>query len=491
MRRRGLLLALAGIAFALLATANSGGYRYGVSDQAFYTAAVIKQLQPGLYPRDTPLLAAESRLMWSDEIVAGLSGALGVELPPLYLALYLGSLAVLFVAAVAFGRAAGLSWWAIAALILVLTFRHRIARTGANTLEGYMHPRMIAFGLGVLALGSVLVARHGRAMLWTAVAACWHPTTAFWFGLVVTVAVLVDRPHWRRAMTAVLAAVAVLAVWAVLTGPLAGRLVIMDPAWLSVLADKDYLFPHEWPLNAWLLNASYPAVIFALYRRRAAQGRATSGERALVAGLLALAGVFLIVLPFTAIRVALAVQMQVTRVFWVLDFAAAAYVCRWLVDDWLARNRLGRRAVVAVLLAGAVARGAYLLSDGRRLIAMALPPTPWVEAMAWLKQAPSDWHVLADPIHAWKYGVSVRVGAEKDTLVETGKDTALAMYDREVAMNVGERLAALRHFNDMNASDFRAVADRFGVDVLIVELAHRLDLPELYRNRQFAIYQLQ
>ncbi len=43
--------------------------------------------------------------------------------------------------------------------------------------------------------------------------------------------------------------------------------------------------------------------------------------------------------------------------------------------------------------------------------------------MDWLKAAPPAWYVLADPGHAWKYGVSVRLAAEKDTLVEAGKDT--------------------------------------------------------------------
>ena len=35
--------------------------------------------------------------------------------------------------------------------LLLLTLRHRIARTGANTLEGYMHPRQLAFAIGVAA----------------------------------------------------------------------------------------------------------------------------------------------------------------------------------------------------------------------------------------------------------------------------------------------------------------------------------------------------
>ena len=53
--------------------------------------------------------------------------------------------------------------------------------------------------------------------------------------------------------------------------------------------------------------------------------------------------------------------------------------------------------------------------------------------MNWLRAQPVNWHVLADPGHAWKYGSSVRVAARRDTLLESGKDSSMAMYDRDLA----------------------------------------------------------
>jgi len=181
-------LALGLVVFVLLATANSHGYRYGVSDQAFYAAAVIKKLNPTFYPRDSRLLESESRLMVCDSLMASLVRVLGVDQPTLDLWLYLAQVGLLFAAAVLFGRSLGLSWWAVAGLLVILTFRHRIARTGANSLEGYLHPRMIAFAFGVFALATVAVGRFGRATAWMAMAAVWHPTTTLWFGGVVVVA---------------------------------------------------------------------------------------------------------------------------------------------------------------------------------------------------------------------------------------------------------------------------------------------------------------
>ena len=66
-------------------------------------------------------------------------------------------------AAVALSRSRNGSGWMIAVLALLLTFRHRIAKTGANSLEGYAHPRMLAFALGAVALAYVLRARWAAA----------------------------------------------------------------------------------------------------------------------------------------------------------------------------------------------------------------------------------------------------------------------------------------------------------------------------------------
>ena len=48
----------AALLFALAAVLNCGGYRYGVSDQAFYVPAVLHHLDPSLFPRDWALISA-------------------------------------------------------------------------------------------------------------------------------------------------------------------------------------------------------------------------------------------------------------------------------------------------------------------------------------------------------------------------------------------------------------------------------------------------
>lgn len=481
--------AAAGVLFVLLATANSGGYRYGASDQAFYGPAVALRIDPTLFPRDRVLFAPQMRAWLADDLFAGLARATGAQLPAIFFITYVVTLLLFAAAAAWFVRGLGGSAWMAAAALLLLTFRHQITRTGANSLEGYMHPRVLAFALGVWALGGAVRRRFGMAALAILAAAVFHPTTALWFSIVVGVAVAVALFDRLRA-TAGPASMAAAGL-SLLTPPVL-ELGQMDSAWLAVLAEKSYLFPSGWPLSVWAVNLAYPVVLILIYRQRVARGATVPGERGLVAGLLALVALFLISVPFSAARVALAVQLQIGRVFWLLDFAVGVYVAWWLMSGRAMQAPGRRAALLGVLGLLSIARGTYVLAveTSRPLAQMSLPATPWTEAMTWIASRPTDVHVLADPAHAWKYGVGVRQAAARDTFLETVKDSAMAMYDREVAMRVAERSAALSRFDEMTTEDVRALDSRYGFDLFVVEDGRSFALPVLYRNARFVIYDL-
>ena len=108
--------------------------------------------------------------------------------------------------------------------------------------------------------------------------------------------------------------------------------------------------------------------------------------------------------------------------------------------------------------------------------------------MRWVRRQPTDTHVLADPGHAWKYGTSVRVAAERDVFLEEVKDSALAIYSRDVAVRVVERTAALGDFSVLTPAHALNLATQFDLDILVTEAD--LPLPVLYRNTEFRIYAL-
>ena len=154
--RRPLVLAAGVAAFAMLATLNSAGYRYGAADQAFYIPAILRHVDPALFPRDAALIDSQSRLFILDEVFAWLMSATGIGLPAWFLLGYLVTLATHLAALTWLGRSIFANSWTIAAFVTLSTLRHRITKTGANSLEGFFHPRQLAFAIGLVAIAAVL-----------------------------------------------------------------------------------------------------------------------------------------------------------------------------------------------------------------------------------------------------------------------------------------------------------------------------------------------
>ena len=273
------LLAVCLLPFIILATVNSAGYRYGASDQAFYAPAILKRIDPALYPRDADLIRSQARLTLVDEVLGPVARATGAPLSTAFVGLQLVALSLLALAALLVAGALYRTRWAGVALMAALTLRHAITKSGTNTLEGYFHPRQLAFAIAALAVVSFLRGRYAAMWALVAVAGALHPTTALWFAIWLGVAVVLSEPRLRVPVAVGVGAAGVVGVWALLAGPLAGRLVRMDPVWLETLSSKDYLFPLNWPASAWLVNLAYIPIIVWIYRAGGAMRDCSSRVR--------------------------------------------------------------------------------------------------------------------------------------------------------------------------------------------------------------------
>jgi hypothetical protein len=506
--RKGLALAAGVFAFTLVATLNSGGYRYGIGDQAFYVPAVIQHLDPNLFPRDRFILHAQDRFLFYDDAVAAAARFTGISVPVLFFISYVAGMFLLFGAIVAIGGAIYRSWWSIATLVALMTLRHRITMTGANSLEGYFHPRMLAFAVGAWALAAYLHEKRAASLGLVAAAMAIHPTTALWFAVWIAVALAVSEPRWRLRLAGAAVFGGVLATWMLTRGPLRGHLTRMDAVWASALTGKDYIFPSDWNSSFWLVNLSYLPVATVLYLGRQLRGIAVPREMGLVAGACALLLIFLISWPLMSAGFALALQLQTSRVFWMLDFLAAIYLA-WILaegfpDTAAAPDRGGdahrsrsslnriRRASVAAVVATALARGIFVWrveQAGNPITSIGLPRDNWTDVMQWVSRTPSDTHVLAHPGHAWKYGTSVRVSGERDVYFEEVKDLSVALYSRDVAVESLRRIRDAENFDTFTADRFRALAAEYDLDYLVID--REVDLPLMYRNERFRVYALQ
>lgn len=484
------------VLFGILATANSAGYRYGASDQAFYAPAIMRHLDPLLFPRDAPLLNVQADLTLADETIAAIARLTHLDLPPLFALLYVLTLVLLGLAVLWLGSAFYQSWWSAVALLAAISLRHAVPKTGTNTLEGYFHPRQLAFACGALAMAAFLTRRsagrrYAAVIVLLSAAAALHPTTTLWFAIAMGAAFFAAEPR-SRPVLAIGAAAAVPAVWWMTTyGPLAGRFQIMDPAWMAALADKDYLFPLGWPAHAWIVNLGYGVLIAAVWRARRASGTIGERETALVAGCAVLVFVFGVALVLQARGLALAVQLQPARVFWLLDFIATIYVV-WLAAEGV-RGGTRRRAATAaaVLLSLAAARGWYIMNvefPDRPLAQVDVRDDDWGRVMGWARRTDRAAGWLADPAHAALHGTSVRVAGRRDVFVEAFKDAALGMYDRGVAFRTRDRVAALGDFGALDEAQARGLAARHGLDFLVTDAA--LNLPVEFEAGRLRVYRI-
>lgn len=482
------------LAFLALATLNAGGYRFGAADQAFYIPAVLKRLDPGLFPRDTALLEPQARYFFVDEIVAGTMRATGWSIDACFAAGYVLTLALLYLALWRLGHVLFQSPLASWAFVAAETLRHRITKTGVNTLESYFHPRVLVFAIGVWAIGAYLRGRPRLAMGAMLAAGLLHPTMAAFFVLFLAVAIWTTEPHARR-VVGLLGVVGLVGVAGLLlAGPMQGSLAPMDPEWRELLSTKDYLFPvRDWATGAWIANLGTAGLAIGTLAWRVSRGAAAARERGLLAGAVVLLGGFLITLPAVSAGSALFVQLQISRVFWIFDLLGTIALVWLLVDAPREPARppaRWRHAVAALLVVAAATRGLWvgLVEHGDRpLIAVGLPDSDWTRVIHWAEQQPSSVHLLADPGHAWRYGTPLR-HAGRDVFLEEVKDTALAIYARASAARVIERREAIGDFGALDAAAARALAERYRLDYLVID--RDLDLPLAHREGPFRIYAL-
>ena len=480
----------------ILTLLNVGGYRYGVSDQAFYIPVVLQQLEPALFPHDGPLLAAQNRFFAFDEWFGAILRATGVSLPIAFLIAYAITLTILYTSVVRIGRVVYKSYWGIAGLVVALTIRHRIPDTPVNTLESYFHPRLLAFSVGIAALGMFLKGRTWPAFVIIGLSFLVHPTTAAWFAICLVTATFVSDRQARRPLI-ILLAVGAAVMTSLVGSQLSEQLVVMDETWVQLLTAKDYLVPTtDWPLLTWIANLSLIVVIAVIHRYRCKLKLNTDRETGLVAGCGVLVAMFLLSVPLAAAHVALVVQLQFSRIFWLLDFFATVYVCWWAIESPLRGTPISgkyvRRAVATGLAVLALVRGSYTMfieRAGHPIIGIELTDTDWSGMMTWASRQPVGTHFLTDPGHAWRYGSSVRAASGRDVYLEEGKDIGIAIYSSEVAHRIIRRIVDLGDFTTLDADRAHALARRYDLDYLITDKI--IDLPEAHAEGAFTAYALQ
>jgi hypothetical protein len=82
----------------------------------------------------------------------------------------------------------------------------------------------------------------------------------------------------------------------------------------------------------------------------------------------------------------------------------------------------------------------------------------------------------------------VRVSAHRDVFLEETKDSAVAIYSRDVAVRVVERIRALGDLPTRAPADIERLGEQYGLTHVVT--TGRLPLPLVFENAQFRVYAL-
>jgi hypothetical protein len=311
--------------------------------------------------------------------------------------------------------------------------------------------------------------------------------------VIVGAGVLATEPKARLPLAAVTAVAGLLVGGRAWSGGGPFDLTVMDAGWRALVATKDYTFPTEWSPSTWAINLLGPVVLAGAAAARWRRGLGTAAERGVAVGALLLVAGFLAALPLVDRGVALAVQLQTSRVFWPVELLATLYLVWWIAEGraGAAGGPAGRRLAVGLIVLS-VLRGlhvGFLENPRRPAFAAVLPTDEWTSALRWIAlNTPHDAYVMADPGHAWKFGTAVRIGAERDVFLEEIKDVAMAIYSRQTAARTIARIGAASSFAEMDAAGLQRLAAAEGLTLVVTE--RPLDLPVMHASGAVRVYRL-
>ena len=152
---------------------------------------------PGAFPHDASLIRTQGQFFILDEILAAVGRATGASVASLFLWAYLLAMALIWSGVVLVGSRLYPSPWLTLAFGALVTLRHHIPRTSVNSLEPYFQQRLLAFGIGLIAIAAFRRRRDRLAIALVALAALCHVTTAMWFAILIGTALMVVDRRWR------------------------------------------------------------------------------------------------------------------------------------------------------------------------------------------------------------------------------------------------------------------------------------------------------
>jgi hypothetical protein len=492
--------------FTLLSFAVMG-YHPGYEDDGTYLTAVKARLNPAFYPHNADFFRLEMQATVFDRAMAGFVRITGIPLAWAELLCQMFFLFAILWACHSIARrlfrSAGAQWAAVAMVAAMFTLP--VAGTALLLVDQHFHPRTVASALILAAISCCLHGNGKRASLLLALSAFVHPIMAAFgasFCLLLTLALNERLYAWvsgiRAAKTNVEPGPAVVSRLGsgrrgmTLAAPLSWLFAPASPSWRAAMNMHSYYFIYKWQWYEWLGAIAPLALFYLLWRWARSRGENLLARFALATfsfGVFQQLAAFLLLTPASWIRLA---PLQPMRYLHLVYFALAL-VAGGLMGEFVLKKSLWRWAAYLVIFNAAMLLPQEVEFPATRHLELPglASSNDWLEAFAWIRQNTLlDAYFVCDPAYVDLPGedsYSFRALAERSSLADAIKDSAVAAQIPSLGPIWAEQVAAEQGWGRFGAADFQRLKQRFGVDWAIVDYPAPAGLDCRWHNRTLAV----
>jgi hypothetical protein len=504
---------LARLFFVTAASFVVMGYHPGLEDDAFYLAAIKRNLNPALFPHDADFFRLQFQATIFDKLIA-----LSVRLThlPVPWAVLLWQVAAILLLLHGCWRIARrcfsdtpAQWAAVSLVAVLLTLP--VSGIGINLADQYLHPRTLATAAILAAIVDVFDRRFWRAGILVAIAFAIHAIMAS-FGISLCMFLWwAQHTCLRRRESGTLVLAALLPVGLII--PFSWIFEPSSDAWRQAAATRSFYFLARWQWYEWLGVFAPLALLFVLryfFESRTKAANANPADNAstvlLVVKVLLYYGVFQTVV---GILIMLPPSLERLRPFEPMRYLHLLYLLFFLiVGGMLGRYVLGRHLYRWVLIFLPLSAGMFYAqrqmfpATAHLELPGAASENAWLQAFAWIRQnTPVDSQFAIDPHYVEIPGEDYhgfRALAERSVLADYVKDGGMAARVPRLAPRWLKEVNAQIGWKKFQTADFQRLKQEFGVNWMVLSRSDILGSAQLdqgtfvcpYQNRELKVCRL-
>ena len=465
------LALLTSVAFVVM------GYHPGLEDDAFYLAAIKKDLNPALFPHDADFFRVQFQATIFDKLIAA---SVRLTHLPLAWVTFLWQLAAIFFILHGCWRIARRCFreprahWA-ATLMVAALLTIPVTGTGINLADQHLHPRNLATALIVAAIVAALDRRLWFVGVLLVVAFSIHAIMAA-FGVSFCVFLLWCRRKSQTGRDGIGTAAAMLF-------PLGWLFEPSSEAWRKAASTRSFYYLSHWAWYEWLGVVAPLVLLFALQRALRRHALAATGPALvpLVSALLYY-GAFqtavglAIMLPPSLERLRPLEPMRYLHLLYLLFFLLAGA----LLGQYVLRQHTYRWALLFVPLSAGMWYAQHEMYPATAHLEWpgAATSNPWLQAFDWIQHnTPVDALFVLDPHYTQLPGEDYhgfRALAERSVLADFDKDGGMVARVPSLAPRWLKEVTAESGWHDFQAQDFNRLKDEFGVNWIVLSRGDKL-----------------